>query len=152
MPDDAGLHQLMRQHGHRQTRGAADLHRVGVDGLDAEMFGEHGGEHDVRRDGGVTAEDTVDLRAFQAGVSDRKLGGLAHQVQRGRALVLAVNRQSDAGDEAHVSRTRMTTARRHSSFVIPGCANRIRVYPSSAISWSKSATADLDAQARNPYS
>src|SRR5216684_256642 len=44
-------------------------------------------------------------------------------------------------------------------FVIPrcaiahrGCADRTRVYPSSAISLSKSATADLDAQARNPYS
>src|SRR3979490_667185 len=36
--------------------------------------------------------------------------------------------------------------------VIPGCATRTRVYPSSAISLSKSATADLDAQARNPYS
>ena len=33
-----------------------------------------------------------------------------------------------------------------------GCATRTRVYPSSAISLSKSATADLDAQARNPYS
>src|ERR1700675_4132007 len=31
--------------------------------------------------------------------------------------------------------------------VMPGCANRTRVYPSSAISLSKSATADLDAQA-----
>src|SRR6195256_1554863 len=30
--------------------------------------------------------------------------------------------------------------------------HRTRVYPSSAISLSKSATADLDAQARNPYS
>src|SRR6266849_9875280 len=30
--------------------------------------------------------------------------------------------------------------------------HRPRVYPSSAISLSKSATADLDAQARNPYS
>jgi hypothetical protein len=29
-------------------------------------------------------------------------------------------------------------------FVIPGCANRTRVYPSSAISLSKSTTADLD--------
>src|SRR3979490_3434833 len=36
--------------------------------------------------------------------------------------------------------------------VIPGCATRTRVYPSSAISLSKPATADLDAQARNPYS
>jgi hypothetical protein len=34
--------------------------------------------------------------------------------------------------------------------VIPGCATRTRVYPSSALSLSKSATADLDAQARNP--
>src|SRR5882762_584264 len=32
-----------------------------------------------------------------------------------------------------------------------GCATGTRVYPSSAISLSKSATADLDAQARNPY-
>src|SRR3981189_2504745 len=30
--------------------------------------------------------------------------------------------------------------------------HRTRVYPSSALSLSKSATADLDAQARNPYS
>src|SRR6267378_803774 len=34
--------------------------------------------------------------------------------------------------------------------VIPGCATRTRVYSSSALSLSKSATADLDAQARNP--
>src|SRR6266481_603717 len=33
-----------------------------------------------------------------------------------------------------------------------GMRHRTRVYPSSAISLSKSATADLDAQARNPYS
>jgi hypothetical protein len=38
------------------------------------------------------------------------------------------------------------------AIVIPGCAIRTRVYLSSAISLSKSATADLDAQARNPYS
>src|SRR5882757_3958699 len=37
------------------------------------------------------------------------------------------------------------------NFVIPGCAHRSRVYPTSALSMSKSATADLDAQARNPY-
>src|SRR5450631_2119107 len=36
-----------------------------------------------------------------------------------------------------------------SNAVIPGCANRTRVYPSSAMLLSKSATADLDAQARN---
>src|SRR5450631_1798702 len=33
-----------------------------------------------------------------------------------------------------------------------GMRHRTRVYPSSAISLSKSATVDLDAQARNPYS
>src|SRR5262249_34710194 len=35
------------------------------------------------------------------GVVDRKLRRLAHQVERGRASVLAVGGEPDAGDEAH---------------------------------------------------
>src|ERR1019366_2463378 len=38
----------------------------------------------------------------------------------------------------------LAAARASTNFVIPGCANRTRVYPSSAISLSKSATAGLD--------
>jgi hypothetical protein len=34
-------------------------------------------------------------------------------------------------------------------FVIPGCAIQTRLYPSSAISFCNSVTAELDAQARN---
>ena len=45
---DAGLDQMMRQHGHGQPGGAADLHRVGVSRLDPKMLGEHGRQHDVR--------------------------------------------------------------------------------------------------------
>jgi hypothetical protein len=32
------------------------------------MLGEHGREHDVRRDRAVAAEDAVDIGAFQAGI------------------------------------------------------------------------------------
>src|ERR1035437_3371066 len=69
----------------------------------------------MRRDRGIAAEDAVDLRAFQAGVGDRQLRGLAHEVERGRSLMPAECRQSDAGDEAHGSMT-------SSDFVIAGCA------------------------------
>ena len=101
MLDHTGLHQMMRQHGHGEPGGAADLHGVGIGRANAEMLGEHRGQHDVRRDRRVAAEDAVDVAAFQAGIGNRKLGGLAHEVQRGRALVPAECRQSDAGDEAH---------------------------------------------------
>ena len=47
---DAGIDQMMRQHGHGEPGGAADLHGVGIGRLDAEMLGEHGRQHDVRRD------------------------------------------------------------------------------------------------------
>ena len=90
MLDDAGIDQMMRQHGHREPGGAADLHRMGVGRLDAEMLGKHGREHDVRRHRAVAAQDAVDLRSLQPGVGNRELGRLAHEVERGRALVLAV--------------------------------------------------------------
>ena len=90
VPDNAGLDQMMRQHGHREPGGAADLDGVGVGRFDAEMLGEHGRQHDVRRHRGVAAEHAVDLAALQPGVGNRQLRGLAHQVERGRALVLAV--------------------------------------------------------------
>ena len=61
MLDHAGLDQMMRQHGHGEPGGAADLHGVGVGRANAEMLGEHGGQHDVRRDRGIAAEDAVDL-------------------------------------------------------------------------------------------
>src|ERR1700716_3263317 len=83
------------------------------------MLGEDGCEHDVRRDCRVAAEDAIDLTAFQAGVGNRKLGGLAHEVERGTALTPAVSRQSDAGDEAHDD----TASRK---FVIPECDVRRR--------------------------
>ena len=74
---------MMRQHGHREPRGAADLDRVGVTRADTKMLGEYGRQHDMRRDGGVAAEDAVDIRAFQPGIVECELGGLAHQVERG---------------------------------------------------------------------
>src|SRR5260370_40061681 len=101
MPDDAGLDQMMRQHGHREPRGAADLHGVGVSWANSEMLGEYRRQHDVRRDGRIAAEDAVDLASFQPRVGYRELGGLAHEVEGGRALMPAVSRQSDAGNEAH---------------------------------------------------
>ena len=90
MLDDTGLDQMMRQHGHGEPGGAADLHGMGVRRPDAEMLGEHGREHDVRRDRAVAAQDAVDLGALQPGVGNRQLGRLAHEVERGRAFVLAV--------------------------------------------------------------
>ena len=90
MLDDTSLDQMMRQHGHGEPGGAADLHRMGVGRPDAEMLGKHGGEHDVRRDRAVAAQNAVDLRTLQPGVGNRHLGRLAHEVERGRALVLAV--------------------------------------------------------------
>src|SRR5439155_25161829 len=81
--------------------GAADLHGMRISWANAEMLGEHGRQHDVRRDGRIAAEDAVDLATLQAGVGNRKPGGLAHEVQRGGALMPAECRQSDAGDEAH---------------------------------------------------
>src|SRR5260370_42707349 len=80
-----------------------------------KMLGEHGRQHDVRRDGGIAAEHAVDLRSRQPGIANRKLGGLAHEVEGGRALMPAECRQSDAGDEAHISKASC-------NFVIPGCA------------------------------
>ena len=65
---DTGLGQMMRQHGHGEARGAADLHGVGVGRADAKMLGEDGREHDVRRHRRIAAKDAVDLTALQAGV------------------------------------------------------------------------------------
>src|ERR1700694_3580824 len=101
MPRHIGLDQMMRQHRHRQTRGRADLHGVSVNRPNAEMLGEYGGEHDVRRDSAVAAEDAVDLAAPEAGIGNRKLRCLAHEVERGGALMPAECRQPDSGDEAH---------------------------------------------------
>jgi hypothetical protein len=97
----AGLDQMVRQHGHGETGGAADLHGMRIGWPDPEMFSEHRGEHDVRRDRAVAAEHAVDLGAADAGIGNRKLGGLAHQVERRRALMLAECREADAGDKAH---------------------------------------------------
>ena len=108
---DAGIDQMMRQHGHGEPGGAADLHGVGIGRLDAEMLGEHGRQHDVRRDGRIAAQNAVDLGALQPGIGNGKLGRLAHEIERGRAFVLAVGRQADAGDEAHdLSRSLNTTS------------------------------------------
>src|ERR1700738_5594191 len=116
MPDDAGLDQVMRQPRHCETGGAADLHGVRVSRANAEMLGEHGCEHDMRRDSRIAAEDAVDLIALQPGIGNRKRSRLAHEVERGRALMPAECRQSDAGDEAHGD---MASRK----FVIPGCAD-----------------------------
>ncbi len=97
----AGLDEMMREHGHRKPGRAADLHGVGVSRADAKMLGEYGREHDMRRDGGVAAEDSVDLGALQPGIVERELGCVAHQVERGRAFMLAERREADAADEAH---------------------------------------------------
>ncbi len=109
MLGDAGIDQMMRQHGHRKPGGAADLHGMGVGWADAEMLGEHGREHDVRRDRRVAAENTVDAGSFQSGVGKRKLGRLAHEVERGRAFVFAVEREANTGDEAHDGMTFFNT-------------------------------------------
>ncbi len=93
----------MRQHGHGEARRAADLNGMGIGRADTKMLGKYGGEHDVRRYRAVAAENAVDLSAFEASVGDRKFGGLAHEVERGRAFVLAVGCEADAGDEAHGS-------------------------------------------------
>src|SRR3569833_3094816 len=75
------------------------------------MLGKHGRQHDVRRHRGVAAENAVDLGAFQSGIVERELGGHAHQVKRGAALVLAEGCKACAGDVAHGVTT---------SVVIPG--------------------------------
>src|SRR6266478_792247 len=113
MPDDAGLDQMMRQHRHCEPGGAADLNRVRIGRANAEMLGEDRRQHDVRRDGGIAAEHAVDLCSRQSGIGNRKLGGLAHEVEGGRTLMPTECRQSDAGDEAHGSEASC-------NFVIPG--------------------------------
>src|SRR6185312_1336980 len=81
--------------------GTAHLDRVGVRGTDAKMLGEHSREHDVRRDRRIAAKDAVDVGALQPGVSGRKLGRLAHEIERGEAFMLAVGGKADAGDVGH---------------------------------------------------
>ena len=98
---DAGVDQVMRQHGHGETCGPADLHRMSIGWLDTKMLGENGRQHDVRRNRRIAAENAVDLGSLQPGIGNRKLGRLAHEIERGRSFVLAVGRQPDAGDEAH---------------------------------------------------
>src|SRR3954465_5348050 len=56
---------------------------------------------DVRRDRRIAAEDAVDVAARETGVRDRKLRRLAHEIERGGTLVLAICRQPNAADEAH---------------------------------------------------
>ncbi|MGY4409813.1 hypothetical protein ACVWW4_001549 [Bradyrhizobium sp. LB7.1] len=47
------------------------------------MLGEDSRQHDVRRDGGVAAEDAVDLGALELRIVECGLRGFAHQVERG---------------------------------------------------------------------
>ena len=67
---------MMGEHGHREPGRAADLDGVGVTGADAKMLGKDGRQHDVRRDGGVAAEDAVDLGALEPGIIECGLRGL----------------------------------------------------------------------------
>ena len=85
--------------------GTTDLNCMGVGRFDPEMFGEHGGQHDVRHRGGVAAQEAVDVRALQSGIGDRQFGGTAHQIQRRGAFVLAERCQPNAGDVAHLNTT-----------------------------------------------
>jgi hypothetical protein len=112
MPCNPGIDQLMREHGHGEPGGASDLHGVRIGRLNAKVLGEHGRKHDMRRNRRVTAENAVDLGPLQPGIGNRKLSRLAHEIERGRSLVLAIGCQPDAGDEAHDSTTSLT--------VIPG--------------------------------
>ena len=92
---------MMRQHGHGEPGGAADLHRMRVRRVYAEVLGEHGRQHDVRRYRRIAAQHAIDLGALEPGIRDRKLGRPAHQVERRRTLMPAKGRQPDAGDETH---------------------------------------------------
>jgi hypothetical protein len=60
---------------------------VGVTGADTKMLGEHGWQHDVRRDSRIATEDAVDLGSFQPGIGNCKRSRLARQVERGRTLM-----------------------------------------------------------------
>jgi hypothetical protein len=59
---------------------AIDLDRMGIGWRDAEMLGEHGGEHDMRHGGGIAAQEAVDIGALQPGIGQCQLGGAAHEV------------------------------------------------------------------------
>src|SRR5664279_5272869 len=96
---------MMRQHGHGKPGGAADLHGVRVRRANAEMLGEHGRQHDMRRYRRVAAQDAVDLGALQPRIGNRKARSVAHEVERGGTRMPAVSRQPDAGDVAHGSWT-----------------------------------------------
>ena len=61
---------------------AADLHRMRIGRADAKVLGEHGRQHDVRRDGRIAAKDAVDLASRKPRIRERKLGCAAHQVER----------------------------------------------------------------------
>src|SRR5260370_19752491 len=77
------------------------------------MLGEHGRQHDVRRNRRIAAEHAINIGALEPGIRYRELGGLAHEIERRRALMLAVGREADAGDEAHGNTTSLDS-------VIPG--------------------------------
>src|SRR5271154_4472226 len=101
MPDNSGVDQMMRQHGHRKPGGTSDLDGMRVRRADSKMLGEHRRQHDMRRNRAVAAENAIDLGALQPGIGNGELGGLAHKVERRGAFMLAVGGQSDAGDEPH---------------------------------------------------
>ena len=79
-PRHARTHQRMRQHHQPETGGPAQLHRVGIARVQAVMLGKHRREHQVRLGRGVAAQQSIDVAARQAGVGQRQVGGLAHQV------------------------------------------------------------------------
>jgi hypothetical protein len=87
---ESGIDEMMRQHCHSESRSAADLHGMGIRRPDTEMLGKHRGQHDMWRDRAVAAEDAVDFGSLQAGIGNRDLRRLAHEVERGRAFMLAV--------------------------------------------------------------
>lgn len=107
----AGAHQFARQHHHGRAGGAAHLHAVGVVRVQAQLFAEQRGQHQVRKGGGVAAQHAVDIGAPQAGLRQRGVGGLGHQVQ-GRAALVAAEARGGRGQQVGVVEIRHGASRR----------------------------------------
>ena len=99
----AAFHQMVGQHDQRKTRGAAQLYGICIVGLQAEMFGKHRAQHQMRKRGGVTAEQTVYVFALQPGVVQSQRGRVGHQVQRRFARQFAEGREAAAAQITHAA-------------------------------------------------
>ncbi len=99
---ETGLDHVVRQHRHREAGGASELYGVPVRGDDAEVLREQRRQHEMRERCRVSGQQAVDLSALQMSIQQCRRGGVAHEIERASARMLAERCEPNACDPAQV--------------------------------------------------